>query len=121
MAQTLTTEQLSERLRSLETQFNGLVTVINTMNDSINTRVKASDLSRTESRLEQMYNDNFAIIQKLEEKLALIKTPTDTRYYLVEAEVEDFRANFNKLLAMMNSFETLYKNLVAYAAVNTTT
>lgn len=115
-----TNEQLTTEIQALRTTVSVLQAQIAELNQNTNSRVRLSDLARTESTLDTKIKDVAELVVKLEEKLAKISLPEDTRYYLEENEVADFRSNFNKLLAMMASFEKLYKDLVAYSVNNVT-
>jgi len=113
-------EQLTIELQQLKTQVNTLQSMIAEMKQDINSRTRLSDLSRMSQDLNDQIKGNSELISTIEQKLAKIALPDETRYYLTETEVSDFRSNFNKLLAMMTSFDQLYKNLVAYSANNVT-
>lgn len=113
----MTQQQIEEKLKSLETSIKTLSSMDSMMMKFINERIKLSDLVRSEESMKILINDSNIIIRRLEEQLAMISTPEQTRFYLEKSEVENFRSNFNQLLAMMAQFEELYKNLVAYSAV----
>lgn len=111
-----TNSQLDTELQQLKGIVQGLSTRVSTLEQDLNARPQRSDLVRSEMALDAKIKSNSELIGQLEQKLEQINLPTDTRYYLSTSEVSDFRSNFNKLLAMMASFETLYKNLVAFSA-----
>jgi DNA repair exonuclease SbcCD ATPase subunit len=113
-----TNEQLSLEITQLRVTVAALQASIVELTQNTNSRVMLSDLSRSETNLNNKIKDLSEMIVKIEEKLAKISLPDDTRYYLGESEIADFRANFNKLLAMLTSFELLYNNLVAYSVNN---
>lgn len=113
-----TNEQLTLEIQQLKTQVQTLSATLYELKQDVNSRVRLSDLARSEERLNQIIKDNSELIVKLEQKLAKVSLPEDTRYYLSETEIADFRSNFNKLLAMLSSFEQLYKSLVAYSIQN---
>ncbi len=113
-----TNEQLTLELQQLRTTVTGLQVSVAELTQNTNSRVMMSDLVRSETNLDNKIKDLAELISKIEQKLAKISLPDDTRYYLEESEVADFRSNFNKLLAMLTSFEQLYKNLVAYSVNN---
>lgn len=113
---TLTTEQLEMKVLNLETQIKGLVTKINNVTTEVNSKTNVVDANRNNIELRSLISDNGTLITNLEEKLAKVILPAETRFYLSEGEVTDFQSNFNQLKAMMISFEKLYKNLVAYSS-----
>ena len=115
-----TNEQLELELKQLTVLVNGIANQLAELKQNVNSRPMRSDLARSESNLDAKIKSNSELITTIEQKLATIILPEDTKYYLEESEVGDFRSNFNKLLAMMSSFEQLYKNLVAYSINNVT-
>lgn len=113
---TLTTTQMEAKILNLETQIKGLVTKINNVTTEVNGKTNVVDANRNNADLRALITDNGTLISNVEEKLAKVILPEETRYYLTEGEVTDFQSNFNQLKAMMISFEKLYKNLVAYSS-----
>jgi len=116
---TLTIDQLTIRLNSLEKDLNVLYTLYQNLKSDTDNNVKTSDLATSEASILSQVQDANKLINNLENRLSQISTPSETRYYLEEAEVENFRSNFNKLLAMMSEFQSLYNSLVAFSAKNT--
>lgn len=115
----LTTEQLEAKVMSLETVVRGLQQQIDKLKSDLESRAYTTDLRRSEEVLKDLIRSNSILINTLEQKLAKVILPEETRYYLDQGEVSQFQANFNQLRAMMSSFEKLYSNLVAYTASNT--
>jgi septal ring factor EnvC (AmiA/AmiB activator) len=111
-----TIDQLEVKVKNLETKIQGLSTIVNKLNTDLLLKSNATDLNRIRAELYELINDNSELISKIDEQLAKVILPEDTRYYLEESEVSDFQSNFNKLKAMMIQFDRLYKNLVAYEA-----
>jgi len=93
--------------------------IIAELDQDVRTRPMVSDINTMYKELSKLVKDNSSIIQQLETKLAKIILPDQTKYYLEEGEVADFKSNFARLNAMMSKFEKLYSNLVAYTAMNT--
>lgn len=114
-----TNEQLTLELRKLRTQFDAIVQQFSELQQNVNSRPQLSDLARSEANLKASIDGNAENINRLERQLGMVVLPEDTRYYLQQSEISDFRSNFSKLLAMMAQFETLYNSLVAYQANNT--
>ena len=73
-----------------------------------------SQLKTSESNTKNLINDNSMMINDLEKRLETIKLPQDTRYYLGTIEIEDFRNNYQTLIAMMTDAEKLYRSLISY-------
>jgi prefoldin subunit 5 len=109
-------QQLTNELRVLRTQYEALLVEIGNLKLLIDTKPKLSDITRTENSLNSKISDNAGEIVSIQRQLALVILPDDPRYYLTQEEVSSFQSNLSKLLAMMTSFEQLYKNLVAYSA-----
>lgn len=115
----LSTNQLEAKIMALETKVKGLQSQINTLNTKLQGKANTSDLRGTEVIFKNLIKDNSSLIGDLEQKLAKVVLPENTRYYLEQGEVSQFQSNFNQLRAMMTSFRKLYDNLVAYTASNT--
>lgn len=116
---TPTIAQLEARIMALETKNRGLQAQINSLKSDLAAKSYTSDLRRTEALVKDLIKDNSILIGDLEEKLAKVVLPENTRYYLEQGEVSQFQSNFNQLRAMMASFKKLYDSLVAYVANNT--
>lgn len=113
--------QLTNEIKVLREQYEALLTEVANLTNRVESKPKLSDITRSETTLKSMINDNSTDITRIERKLAMIILPEEPRYYLTQNEVSSFQANLSKLLAMMTSFEQLYKNLVAYSSNLTTT
>lgn len=108
--------QLTNEVKILREQYEALKNKMYELEADIDSKPKLSDISRSESTLSKMINDNAADITRMERQLAMVVLPDTPRYYLTQDEITNFQTNLAKLLAMMTSFEQLYKNLVAYSA-----
>lgn len=111
-----TIEQINKELINIRRDINGIKTSINRLNSDIDSRASSSNLSRDSKELRDLIKSNSTLINFLERKLAKVSLPDETRYYLSGSEVEEFKSNYNKLRAMMVTFDRLYKNLVAYSS-----
>ena len=60
--------------------------------------------------------DNSKAIRDLQIQVENIVLPDDTRYYLDQSEVEEFRKNYKIILSMIADIDEKYKALVAYTA-----
>jgi len=106
--------QLEAKVKSLEVQLRGMQEELRILRSSLEAKSYTTELRRTEALLRQLIGDNSSLITDMEERLAKVILPEETRYYLDQGEVSQFQSNFNKLRAMMASFQQLYNNLVAY-------
>lgn len=110
----LTTEQMEAKINSIENKLKGIITAMSRMDADIASKVNLTDLNRINDELRDLIRANSVLITDLEEKLAIIILPEETRCYLTQGEVSTFQSNFNSLKAMMNKLDKLYRNLVAY-------
>lgn len=108
--------QLTNELAVLRKQYEALLLKVGQLETDLKSKPKLSDIVRAEKNLTKLINDNAADVVTLQRKLSSVILPEDPRYYLTQNEVTNFQSNLSKLLAMMTSFEALYKNLVAYSA-----
>jgi hypothetical protein len=108
--------QVEAKLKNLETQLKGTQEQIKILRADIESKVYTSELRRTEAILRNLISDCNSLITNLEDKLAKVILPAETRYYLDQGEVSQFQSNFNQLRAMMANFTQLYNNLVAYTS-----
>jgi len=115
----LTPKQLQAELEKQGQLISSISKVIAELNQDVKSRPMISDLNTMYRELSKLIKDNSTIVRDLETKLAKIILPDQTKYYLEEGEVSDFKSNFSRLNAMMAKFEKLYSNLVAYSALNT--
>lgn len=93
---------LQEQVKNLTTLFGSAVTL--------------SDLGLSEKRLKTLTSNNGELINEIQQKLSLVVLPNDTRFFLEQSEIEDFRNNFQKLVAMIADVEILYKDMVSYVS-----
>ena len=112
----LTDAQISAKLNEMERDISGINKALGVMQDNINSRLHLSELQTTSLELQGLIRDNAEVITDLQERLAKVALPDDTRYYLEESDLEAFKHNFSKMKAMLSRFERLYGNVVAYVA-----
>lgn len=102
----MTTEQnLYNSIESMKRVINGLSERVTDLEHVSGIYVTASTL---QTNLKDI-NDNITNINKsistIENKLQKITLPEDTRYYLQESEITDFRNHFRQLRSMMSDLE----------------
>lgn len=99
-------------------KFNKAIVEINKRIDSLqlmfSKTVYISDLRILQRELNDKIQSNNTLVATLESKLNMIKTPEETRYYLEESEVSDFRNNFTKLLTMIADVNDTFTQLSTY-------
>jgi hypothetical protein len=112
----LTTTQIEARLNNIDVKIEGLTTQLERLNTDLGSKITTADLTRSYDELKELIRTNSITISEMEQKLAKVILPEETRFYLEGSEVSDFQSNFNSLKAMMSKFDKLYKSLVAYAS-----
>lgn len=117
---TLYTPDLSNTIKNLERDIKTLQAKVVNLQNLYGKSVSTSQLKLSEKRLKELIYANSTLISRLEEKLSLVSLPDETKYFLKQSEIEDFRSNFQKLAAMIADVNELYDSLVAYVS-NTTT
>jgi len=107
---------IENRLTKLEVAMHAIVDRMNTMDASLAKYATHGQLKTSEANTKNIINSNSILINNLEQKLLTISIPSDTRYYLSTTEIEDFRTDFSKLLAMLADGERLYQSIISYTA-----
>lgn len=113
-----TNAQLTTELARIESTLKGMSQSIANLKDDVESKICISDLNRKITSVKDSINTLAKTVSNLENKLSKVYLPDDTRYYLEQTEVADFRNSQTKLLAMMADFDKLYKSLVAYTTSN---
>lgn len=107
---------ISNQLKAIKSDIRRLQSQMSVLENVIGATATISDLGLTEKRLKQLIHDNSTEITKNQQKLSIVMLPDDTRYFLEESEVEDFRSNFRKLTALMTDVQNLYDSMVSYVS-----
>ena len=110
----LITATLDNRLKSIEKDIKIIQENIKNLQHLYGSCLSSSQLRLSEENIKSLIRDNSTLITNIQEKLKTVMIPEETRYYLKESEVTDFRSNFQKLLVMMSDIDDLYKNIVAH-------
>lgn len=110
----LTDNQIQIKLNTLEKSISNIQNALNIMQDDIDSRIHLSELVSLKTELKNLINDNGELIVDIQRRLAQIKLPEESQYFLEEGDVESFKNNFSALKAMLSRFERLYNNLVSY-------
>jgi predicted nucleic acid-binding Zn-ribbon protein len=97
---------------TIKTQLTGLENRIQDMEDQLSVYVTSSDLQSYLNDINSTMNDYNDALSDLENRLAKVVLPTDTRYFLTESEITDFRDNFRKLRIMMSEVEKSRQSMI---------
>jgi len=111
-----TNSSIVSMLNSIRTEVTTIESSIVALSNKINSAARNDELKTSEKLTRQMIVNQGKLINRMEEKLAMVSLPSDTKHYLEQQEISDFRSTFNKLKAMMVQIEQLYKNITAYTA-----
>lgn len=112
----LTNSQIQTKVNVLERNIADIQNSLKLISDNVDSKIHLSEIGRLRKELKTLIDSNSNLIVDIEQRLAKIKLPDETKYYLEEGEVESFKNNFSQLKAMLSRFERLYNNLVAYGA-----
>jgi len=99
--------RLSQEIRTLRKDIDSIISMFSTV-------VDAKDLVLSEKRLKALIDSVSSSVGMVNEKVRMVVTPEDTRFYLSVSEVAEFRSNFMKLKAMISAVESLSENIAAY-------
>lgn len=116
MSSGLHTPELFDQISTINRELNNINDRITNLQNLFGNSASLSQLKLSEKRLKQLISANDSIVRQLENKLSMINTPEETRFYLEQSEVEDFRSNFQKLAAMIADVNDLYNTMVAYVS-----
>lgn len=109
-------QNTTNKIKSLEKTIGAISNRLDNIDKVLNLTVNISDLLKSEVTLKELIKQTNESISKIEQKLSKVSLPDDTRYYLNQDEIANFRCTIQQLSAMMSSFEQLYKNLVAFSS-----
>ena len=112
----MTQLELNNRMTKLETAVKAQSARITLLENELGKYATQGQLKTSEGNTKNIINENSSLINSLEQKLLTIAIPQDTRYYLSNTEIEDFRNNYRRLIAMMTDAERLYQSLISYTA-----
>lgn len=107
-------QEVVNQLNSLRKEIKLLSNKVDRFETAIAVTCTKNELIISEELLRNLISNINNNINLLNEKLSIISIPQETRYYLEENELLNFRNNTQKLTAMIADVEELYKNIVAY-------
>lgn len=100
-----TLQGLDNTLRVTRTEMSGLEARIETLEERASIYITNAELQTSLSDINDNISDINTTINTIETQLQRVVLPTDTRYYLQESEISDFRNNFRQLRALMAELE----------------
>ena len=118
----ITMQSLYNSIESLKTSINSLSSRVNTLENISGIYVTQSTQDMAIRQVNDTISDLNKSIGDIENRLKKITLPEDTRYYLDESEITNFRKNFRQLRIMMteveNSRQAMIKLLARYNLTN---
>lgn len=119
---TITMQSLYNSIESLKTSINSLSSRVSTLENISGIYVTQSTQDTAIRTVNDTISDLNKAIGDIENKLKKITLPEDTKYYLEESEISNFRKNFRQLRVMMteveNSRQAMIKLLARYNLTN---
>ena len=110
------TNEIYNRFAKLESAVVVLSDKVKYLEQQLAKYVTQGQLKTSEANTKNLINNNSILINDIQIKLQSINIPSDTRYYLSLTEIEDFRNNYQTLIAMMTDADKLYRSIVSYVA-----
>lgn len=101
----ISTEALNNQIISLRTRVSTLENRMLDLEDKQTIFVTKSDLFAEVKNINNTVNDINEALATIENKLAKVFLPADTRFFLQESEITDFRNNFRQLRALSADLE----------------
>lgn len=108
-------QELESRVKELENKVKKLSSLLGKTVASLDNASAKTDLVRSETNITGMMNSLSSKVEILENKLTQVQLPEQTKWYLSQNEIENFRSSFAQLKAIMAEFRSLYTGLVSYS------
>jgi len=108
--------EMENRILELETGLRKVQNQVNSLERELGKYATQGHLKTSEANTKNLINKNSMMINNLEQRLETISIPDDTRYYLEATEIEDFRSNYKRLIALMADAEKMYQALITYVS-----
>jgi len=112
----MTNLEVSNKITKLEQAMIALNDKIITLENKLVRYATQGQLKQSESNTKNIINQNSILINDLQIKLETVSIPTDTKYYLSTTEIEEFRNNYQTLIAMMTDADKLYQSIISYVS-----
>lgn len=101
----ITPESLYNSIESVKKDVSSISTRVTKLESISGIYITNASLQTNLVNLQLAIDDMETSILELETKMQKISLPTDTRYYLEESEITDFRNHFRQLRVMMSDVE----------------
>lgn len=101
----ITPESLYNSIESVKKDVSSISTRVTKLESISGIYITNASLQTNLVELQRTIDDMETSILELETKMQKISLPTDTRYYLEESEITDFRNHFRQLRVMMSDVE----------------
>ena len=112
----ISTEALQNQINSLRARVSDSENIIKDIEDKQSIFVTKSDLFAEIRSIENLVNDINEALATIENKLAKVFLPADTRFFLEESEITDFRNNFRQLRALTADLEKSRQSFIKLAS-----
>lgn len=112
----ITSESLYNSIETLKKTMNGIVARVEDLESITGAYVTNATMQSAVEELNSSITDINTSISDIDTKLQKITLPSNTRYYLEESEITDFRNHFRQLRAMMADLEKSRQAFIRLAA-----
>ena len=112
----ITIDSVYNTVQAQQGIINGLSTRIATLENAAGIYISQSSLQSSISELQSNIDDINTTLVTIETQLQKITLPSDTRYYLEESEITDFRNHFRQLRTMMGELDKSRQAFIRLAA-----
>jgi len=112
----LNNQDIYNKIISLEQSIKALNGRMDYLQSEMAKYATQGQLKISEANTKNIINSNSQAITLLEEKLNMIVLPDQTKYFLSANEINDFKSNYQSLIAMMTDAERLYQSLITYVS-----
>ena len=108
--------ELTNRVVKLEQQMKAVLADIELLKVEMNKYATQGQVKTSEANTKNIINQNSILINDIQQQLQTIVIPDDTKYYLKNSEIEEFRSNYTRLIALVTDAEKLHQSIIAYVA-----
>lgn len=112
----ITLESLDNSIRVMRKDIAGLESSIEDLEAQLTVYVTKADLTTAIAEVNDTITELTSAMATVEEKVANVLLPNDTRFYLKESEITDFRTNFKTLRALLADVEKTRQALIRLMA-----
>lgn len=112
----ITTESLFNSIQSMLKTLDGYEQRISNLEKTSGIYISQSSLQSSVSEIQSSIDGINTNVTAIEAQLQKVTLPSDTRYYLEESEITDFRNHFRQLRSMMGELERSRQAFIRLAA-----